>query len=124
MRLLRPSSSYSRGLRPLARAKKELLCCFWPILGNFCYLVVPLIILLNIHIFCSTIAILLVLPFKGIVHYFTMSILKECAVNGRILGRLGNGRMVGHHNGLLVESPGPRSQSTMEWMRSSGQICV
>ena len=43
---------------------------------------------------------------------------------GRILGRLGNGRMVGHHNGLLVESPGPRSQSTMERMRSSGQIGV
>ena len=42
----------------------------------------------------------------------------------RILGRLGNGRMVGHHNGLLVETPGPRSQSTMEWMRSSGQIGV
>ena len=46
------------------------------------------------------------------------------SLEDRILGRLGNGRMVGHHNVLLVESPGPRSQSTMEWMRSSGQICV
>ena len=39
-----------------------------------------------------------------------------------IFGRLGDGRLVGHHNELIVESPSPRSQSTMKWMRSSGQI--
>ena len=44
--------------------------------------------------------------------------------SSRILGRQGNGPMVGHHICLLVESPDPRSQSTIEWMRSSGQIGV
>ena len=41
----------------------------------------------------------------------------------RILCQLGNGRLVGHHNGLM-ELNSPRSQSTMERIRSSEELGV